>query len=93
MSENDIMPSSVHIDAEAAVGETTTNAAKQWEKFWISTSMKKKRRKPITVEESKRRQKIKLRKNVLKRMRENKPVAHLLKDPEIAELLTERDFY
>ena len=71
-------------------------SGEQWKQFWVTAKTKKRRKKPLTREESKRRNKIKhdqkTRNNVIQRMKKNKPVVHLLKDPAVARLLTESDF-
>ena len=69
-----------------------------WKQFWpkAKTKTKKRRKKPLTREESRRRKQMKhekkTRDNVIKRMKQNKPVVHLLQDPSVAQLLTESDF-
>ena len=71
-------------------------SSEQWKEFWAHAKSQKRRKKTLTREESRRRRQKKMdqniRRNVIQRMKQNKPVIHLLNDPKVARLLTEADF-
>ena len=71
-------------------------SSEQWKEFWAHAKSQKRRKKTLTREESRRRRQKKMDqnigRNVIQRMKQNKPVIHLLNDPKVARLLTEADF-
>ena len=70
-------------------------SSKQWKQFWVTAKTKKRQMKPLTREESKRRNEIKHDKKKQEQRdprNEKKTVVHLPKDPAVARLLTELDF-
>ena len=58
----------------------------EWKKFWklAKKVYKKKRKKPLTVEEKKKRERERKRRIAFQRIHDfTRPCAHLLKDPDI----------
>ena len=74
-------------------------SGEQWKRFWATakTKTKKRRKKPLTREESKRRKQVKHarknRKKVVEILNDKKPHSRLAQDPSIAELLTTSDWF
>ena len=71
------------------VPTTELETTDMWNGFWTAAAkmQKRKRKKSLTVSEKKKREAVKARKTVLKRMATEitKPVTHLLNDPIVYE--------
>ena len=65
----------------------------EWNNFWSAADNKPRRRrkKPLTVEESRRRERLRKFKYVVNRIKEGKPVHQLLNNHSYAAIFTELD--
>ena len=88
-------------ECKTAAGQTSKRegSGEAWKQFWVAaeSKTKKRRKKPLTREESKRRKQVKQakknRKKVVEVLNDKKPYSRLLRDSSLRELLTTSDWF
>ena len=88
-------------ECKTAAGPTCKRegSGEAWKQFWATaqSKTKKRRKKPLTREESKRRKQVKQakknRKKVVEVLNDKKPYSRLLRDSSLREMLTASDWF